>query len=388
MRDEAALRFRFGHLEGPRKKRSALAGARRGIGRAGVVPIAIAASLAATACFPASYLAQAARGQLGILSAARPIPEVLHDDDVPDRTRRLLGLVRSVKAFGDEHGLRPARSYSRYSDLRRPAAVWVVQACAPLAFQVRRWTFPPVGSIPYLGFFDERAARGYAEGLRKEEALDVEVRTASAFSTLGWFRDPVLSTMLGRGDEALGYLADTILHESVHATLYVKGQSPFNESLASFVAGRLAPRWLDRALGPEAPETLAWAGARERDRAFTARLHRAYLELDALYRSPESGQAKLAGKERILSSLRDELRLPRPLNNATLAGYRTYDAGTPALERLLAACRGSVPRLLRAAATLRAEDFARPQQEELDPVLDGLAARACPPASPPSAHGR
>jgi predicted aminopeptidase len=280
-----------------------------------------------------------------------------------------------VKAFGEAHGLRPTASYDRYADLRRPAAVWVVQACAPLSFDVRRWRFPIVGSIPYLGFFDERAARRYAASLAAEEGLDVDVRGASAFSTLGWFDDPVLSTMIERGEAALGDLANVVLHESVHATLYVNDQSAFNESLASFVADRLTPRWLAAALGPGAPEATAWAAAHERQRARTRRLHDAWVELDALYRSGAADADKRAGKERILAALRAELRIARPINNATLAGYKTYDTGGPAFERLLAACGGSLPRFLRA---LRGAEFERPQQQQLDDVIDRLARGGCP----------
>jgi predicted aminopeptidase len=284
--------------------------------------------LLSQSCFSAGYLVQAAKGQYGILRAARPIGEVVTDEDTPERTRRLLAAVRSIKEYGQSQGLRPTTSYGRYADLGRPAAAWVVQGCAPLSFEVRRWDFPVVGTVPYLGFFDEREARRYAQALSAKEALDVDVRTASAFSTLGWFHDPVLSTMIRAGEEALGELANVILHESVHATLYVPDQSAFNESLASFVADRLTVPWLVSVLGRDAPETSAWIAAQKRERARVARLHHAYCELDAVYRSDRSAAEKRAEKERILRAAQDELRIARPLNNAVLAGYRTYDAGT------------------------------------------------------------
>jgi predicted aminopeptidase len=342
--------------------------------RAARAAVLAALALLAPGCFTARYVAQAARGQLGILQEARPLEEVVGDRDAPPRVRSLLLAVPAVKAFGEAHGLRPTQSYGRYADVRRPAAVWVVQACAPLAFESKHWRLPIVGTIPYLGFFDPRAARRYADALAAE-GLDVNVRAAAAYSTLGWFPDPVLSTMIVEGDDALGELANVVLHESVHATIYVNDQSPFNESLASFVADRLTVPWLERARGRDAPETRAWVEAQARRRARLERLHRARAELDALYRSAATDDEKRARKARILADVSTELRLVRPLNNATLAGIRMYDAGTAAFARLLDAAGGSVPRLLRAVATLRPSDFARPQQQEFDDVVDALALR-------------
>jgi predicted aminopeptidase len=158
----------------------------------------------------------------------------------------------------------------------------------------------------------------------------------------------------------------------------VNGQSAFNESLASFVAPRLARAWLVRAAGADAPETRAWLRAEEVRRARLARLQRAYVELDALYRSGADDARKRAEKGRVLAAVAAELKLRRPPNNATLAGYRTYGSGSAAFERLLSACGGSWPRFLAAVRTLRERDFARPQQPDLEPVIDRLVAAGCP----------
>jgi predicted aminopeptidase len=325
-------------------------------------------------CFSARYVAQAARGQLAIAGEARPLAEAVRDPETPEPARRLLAAVPAVKAWAQRQGLTPTRSYERYADLGRPAAVWVVQACPPLALEPKRWSFPVVGTVPYLGFFDEGAARRYAREL-EQGGLDVDVRTASAFSTLGWFRDPVLSTMLGRGDAALGELADVVLHESVHATVYVKDQSAFDESLASFVADRLTPDLVAALRGRDAPEVAAWVAAHRRERERLARLHAAYEELDAVYRSPAPEPEKLAAKARVLGRVEAELGARRPLNNAALAGHRAYDASAGGFERLFQACGESFPRLLAAARTLGPRDFDRPQQPDLAPVLDALAVR-------------
>ena len=344
-----------------------------------LTPLLAAMSLLSPGCFSAGYLAQAARGELQILYRARPIRQVVTDPAVPERVRLLLSSVPVVKSFGEANGLAPTGNYDRYADLGRPAVVWNVLGCAPLSFDVRHWRFPLVGTVPYLGFFRQEAARRYARELARAESLDVDVRGASAFSTLGWFRDPVLSTMIPAGDEALGELANVILHESVHATLYVNDQSPFDESLADFVADRLTEVWLRRVLGPEARETRAWLAAVALHRSVVARIHRAYLELDALYRSAATDERKRAEKARLLEALRVDLGWARPLNNASIAGFKTYDTGGPAFERLLSSCGGSWPRFLRALRGLEPSDFGEPQREEFDEVVDRLARRGCAP---------
>jgi len=328
--------------------------------------------LAASGCFTARYLAQAATGQVSLIARSRPLSSVVKDPETPPRVQRLLSLVPEMKAFGESRGLKPTDNYGRYSDLNRPAAVWVVQACRPLAFEPKRWSFPIAGTVPYLGFFDERAARAYAEDLRRSEDLDVDVRGAGAYSTLGWFRDPVLSTMIGDGADALGWLANTVLHESVHATLYIPGQSSFNESLASFVADKLTAVWLSSPGVAKAGELQAYTEAHAAGARRVRRLHRAYEELDAVYESQASDAEKQARKGELLAELKAELKTKRDYNNATLAGYRTYDTGGPAFERLLERSGGDLAALLEAVKTLEPSSFPQPQMEDFSPVIDAL----------------
>ncbi len=336
----------------------------------------LALALSSSGCFSARYLLQAAGGQYDLLHTARPISKVLEDPNVPARTRHLLSQVKAIKGWGTTRGLKPTKNYDRYSDLKRPAAVWVVQACAPLSFDVRRWRFPIVGSVPYLGFFSQAPARAYAEQLAKDEGVDVAVRTASAYSTLGWFRDPVLSTMVSSGDEAIGDLANVILHESVHATFYVPNQSSFNESAASFVADALTLELLEESYGKGAWLPKARVRDLARSEAWAKRLHETWTQLDTLYRSDLPDAQKLTEKARILTTVQRELGLRRALNNASIAGSRTYESGTEGFDRIRKAC-DSWPRLLGAFASLNESDFAEPQQQKFDAVLDALSARAC-----------
>lgn len=336
----------------------------------------------ASGCFTVRYLGQAAAGELTMLRGARPISEVLRDPSSPARVRALLARVDQVKAWGQARGLRPTRSYEAYSDVKRSAAVYVVQACAPLAFDVKRWRFPLVGSVPYLGFFSEAEARAYAETLAAAEGLDVDVREARAFSTLGHLRDPVLSTMLSEGDSALGDFVNVILHESVHATVYVRGQSAFDESLASFVADHLTLAFLEERKGPGAKETAAWVASQRTRTTTVARLRAAYGELDALYRSSAPDSQKRAEKERLLEAVRVELGRRRALNNATLSGYRTYSSGVEAFERLLAACEGSWPRFLATLGHLDEADFPTAQAESFGAAVP----TRCAPSEDVASH--
>lgn len=331
--------------------------------------------LALGGCSQVSYLSQAARGQLSLLANARPLPRVLRDPKTDVKVARLLRQVPDLKRFGESRGLTATENYERYTDLHREAAVWVVQACQPLAFETKRWHFPIVGSVPYLGFFDKTRAQKFAATLKEHEDLDIDVRGASAYSTLGWFKDPLLSTMLEDGPEGIGAMANVILHESVHATFYLPGQSAFDESVASFVADRLTVEYLARKTGPRSPESTAWSELNERHEARVARLHRAYEELDALYKSPASVDDKRERKAAALAQLQTDLGTKRSFNNATLAGYRTYDTGSASFEALLSACRGDWRCFLREVATLTENDFASAQMEDFSGVVSELARR-------------
>ena len=337
----------------------------------------LAACVGGSGCFSTGYLLQAAGGQYELLHLARPLNVVKEDASVPPGVRALLAKVPAIKRFGQLNGLTPTDNYTRYADLHRPAAVWVVQGCKSLTFEPRRWSFPIVGSVPYLGYFAEDRARAFARELAAQEPdLDITVRTASAYSTLGWFKDPVLSTMIPEGPESFAELANVILHESVHATVYVKNQSAFDESLASFIADELTWLLVVGRSGLSSDEARSWIAGEERGARFVKALHQAYEELDAIYRSARSDEEKRSLKEARLGELQRSLGLRRRYNNADLAGYRTYDTGGVAFARLRKAC-GGLPKFLAAVRSLRETDFTSPQQQQFDDVVDALAAREC-----------
>ena len=330
-------------------------------------------------CTTAQYLAQAGCGQIDLMLRKRDLDAAVADAHVAPRTRALLAQVPQIKHFGEQHSLRPTSNYHHFVQLDRPVVVWVVTASDPLRFHSKTWSFPIVGRVPYLGFFDADSAYTLAGELR-QEGLDVDVGGAEAYSTLGWFDDPVLSTMISGGDEAAGELADVVLHESLHATLYIDGQTRFNESLAEFVADRLTLTYLDERFGAASAEKEAFVDAERRSAERRLKMHRAYEELSTLYASKKPAPEKLAEKKQILARLRREAKYRRPINNATLAAFRTYHSGTPELDALLEACGGSWSRFLGVLAPLKKnkQAFTEPNQADFKPILEPLVKAGCP----------
>lgn len=344
----------------------------------GIVAIALLAiALFPLGCMPTRYLAQAAGGQLEILRKRRPIDEVLVDDHVPPHVRALLGEVPAIKAFGERYGLKPTSNYRTYVDLRRSAVVWVVGACDPWSFTPKTWSFPIVGAVPYLGWFSREDAERHAAELRAE-GFDVDVRPASAFSTLGWFEDPILSTMIDKGPSALGELANVVLHESTHATHYVDGQTAFDEGIARFVGDRLAPIWLREARGPNSWELRAYLERERRRITRGVAFERAYADLKLLYASGLPRSTIAVEKALRLARLRAEIGSQRPINNATLYEYRSYNGATRVLDRLLAACGDDLVRFIRVIQRIDGDSFSRKQERDLGPVVDPWIRTGCP----------
>jgi predicted aminopeptidase len=324
-------------------------------------------------CLMTRYLAQAAHGQLELLGKARPIDEVVRDPNTPTRTAMMLAEIPEIKQYGRSYGLTIKRNYATYSALGRPAAVWFVGAADPVAFKPLRWCFPIVGCFAGLGWFDED------EGIEQKQALDAKgydtiIRPAAAYSTGGWFPDPVLSTMLGGGDDALPELANVILHESVHATVLVPDEPFFNESFASYVADALTDHWIESRFGPGSPEDLAWTLGQATRLPRTARLLDAYDQLKKIYDGRDPRDKKLTAKAKIIDDLVADLQLRRRPNNASLTETRVYNGGAAPIAEAHRAC-GDVRRLVLAGKTLGRADFARTLQDDLAPIGKLLAAR-------------
>ncbi|TMQ25068.1 MAG: hypothetical protein E6J90_06745 [Deltaproteobacteria bacterium] len=359
---------------GPRERDRA----RPAIGYHGAAACVVAALVVAPGCLMTRYLAQAAHGQLDLLGKARPIEQVVRDPSTPVRTAALLAEIPAIKQYGRSYGLSIQRNYSTYSALGRPAAVWFVGAADPVAFKPLRWCFPIAGCFAGLGWFDEDD--GVAHKLELEaQGYDAIIRPAAAYSTGGWFPDPVLSTMLGGGDDALPGLANVILHESVHATVLVPDEPFFNESFASYIADALTDHWIDMRFGPGSPEDLAWSLGQAIRLPRTARLLDAYEQLKKVYDGTAPRDQKLAAKARIIDDLVADLHLRRRPNNASLTETRVYNGGLAPIADAHRAC-GDVRTLVLAGKTLTRADFARTLQDDLAPIGKLLAARCKTPS--------
>ena len=319
-------------------------------------------------CLQGPYLLQAVYGQDELSYRARPIEEVLRDQSVGSWTRRMLALLEDIKRFGASRGLKPTGNYREYVDLGQAAPVWNVSASLPLRFEPLTWTFPIVGSVPYLGWFNQRDALAFAARLRAE-GYDVDLRPVRAYSTLGWFDDPVLSSMIRARPSAVGDLVNVVLHESVHVTHYIAYQSFFNESLANFVAGELTIEYLRDELELDRWQRLAYHQAQTRRDLRTRRFHETYQQLDKLYASSLSDADKLASKQQITEALRQELDFGRPINTAVLSQSRAYNAGSPVLGQLLSCVDRDWRRFWAAILEIDSDAFAEPQQPDIAPLV-------------------
>src|SRR6185295_19409025 len=193
-----------------------------------------------------SYGVAQGLGQLKIIREARPVEEFIDDPVFPDSLKAKLKLVMQARRFAiDSLGLNDTDNYKTMYDQQGKERMWVIIACEPFRLKEKRWDFPVVGSVPYKGFFSEEKAKHERASL-EAEGWDVSTRNPGGWSTLGWFTDPILSGMLRRSD---GDLASLIIHETVHATIYVRDSSDFNENLASFIGDRGAEIFLARKFG-------------------------------------------------------------------------------------------------------------------------------------------
>lgn len=331
---------------------------------------------ALTGCTSVRYFTQAAAGQERLNEGGVNIQQVIDEGQLDRRTRTLLSHVEPIKAFGVENGLVHSKGYQRYLWLPRPAVIWVVSACDPVRFRPQAWKFPIVGSITYTGWFDLDEATQHARELA-QQGWDVDVRESPAYSTLGWFDDPIVSTMIIPGEEALGELADTLLHETLHATYYVPGQSTLNESVAAFVGHTLSIRYLDKAVGPTSLEKTRFVALRARSEERARRYRIAYEELEKLYASKKTRDEKLAEKKVITDRLANELHLGRPVTNATLIQYKTYGSGREELEALLSICGGDMKKLLKRLDTIRDTAAKAPNHTDPGDLVRPLLAGGC-----------
>jgi predicted aminopeptidase len=352
------------------------------------IVIACAAGLvgacAATPSF--DYYWQSAAGQWDLISRAKPIPDVIEEtDDAALKAR--LERVREMREFASrELGLPDNKSYTRYTELGRPFVAWNVFAAPELSLKPRQWCFPVAGCVNYRGYFSEADARSEATAV-KAKGDDVYIGGVPAYSTLGWFDDPVLSSFVRWPESDVARL---IFHELAHQVLYVKDDSVFNESFAVTVEEAGVKRWI---ASQKRPELDAQASRNDRLRGVFRDLVRdTRAKLAAIYASDASDDDKRREKAEAFAAMKasydaaksgergllgyDRWFAQGP-NNASLAAISLYTERVPAFRALLAEEGGDLPRFYARVKALAA----RPKAER-DAALDELAARAVATAEP------
>ncbi len=253
------------------------------------------------------YGIEQGRGQMHIVWNAKPVEDYLSRPDFPDSLKEKLRLIDRVRTFAiDSLGLKDTKNYKTLYDQKGEEVMWVVMASEPFALKAKEWNFPIVGSVPYKGFFDRRKAVKLRNEL-EEEGWDVNIRNPGGWSTLGWFRDPILSEMLKRSE---GDLANLIIHEMAHATIFVKDSIDFNENLATFIGDRGAEAFLRAVYGPESDEYLSYINEDRDYVMFADHMLRGAEKLDSLYQTftgddPVSEKTRLKTEmiQRIVASL-------------------------------------------------------------------------------------
>ena len=174
-------------------------------------------------------------GQLNIIWKAKPLDHYLKDDSYPDSLKSKIRLINEIKQFAvDSLGIFPSKNYTKMYDQQGIAGMYVVTACEPYALKSYKWSFPIVGDFAYKGFFKKRRAVKEVKSLKKD-GYDTDIGEVNAWSTLGWFKDPVMSSMLNKNE---GQLASLLIHELTHSTIFVKNDVQFNENLASFIGDK------------------------------------------------------------------------------------------------------------------------------------------------------
>lgn len=324
-----------------------------------------------------------AAGQLEILWRRTPITKAVADPGLAENERALLSLVASVRAFARELGLRVGDQYTSFVPWPGDRIVTTLVRTRPGSLEAVGWWYPFLGRLPYRGYFDQARAEREAKRLREEQGYDVCVSPVTAYSTLGWLDDPVTSPMLGRG---AANLVETLLHELVHATVFIEGDADFNEGVALFIGQEAAIRYFAQAAspaasGPEAGKPPSADATRppaldlpsgERVRQWVAdrrQVEAAVLafrdRLPALAERPDARSQREAAERVLRGELATmPLTILEPglvaaearLSDACLALRGTYSRDLPRHEALLERFDGDLPALIRHLVDWRERD--------------------------------
>ena len=349
------------------------------------IPHSLAAALLPlllAGCANVGYYYQSVAGQIEIWRRERAITDVFGDPAAPDALKHKLEGVLKIREFASrELGLPENQSFRRYADLQRPFVVWNVFAAREFSVHAERWCFPWVGCVTYRGYFSEQEADRYAAELAAQ-GHDVYVGGVPAYSTLGWFPDPVLNTFVNYPEAELARL---VFHELAHQLIYIKDDTAFNESFAVAVEREGVRRWLERT--GDTKQRAHFERVHRARNDFMALVQKYRTRLDVLYRLGQPPEDMRAGKRAILDEMDAEYRALKTAwggysgydrwfankpNNAHIASVSVYTQLVPAFEALLAQSGGDLAAFYRGVRALAAQP---PAQR-----AESLAALMPPPA--------
>jgi predicted aminopeptidase len=292
------------------------------------------------------YAYRQAKGQLKIIFNTRPVREVLADKTFPDSLKNRILLIEEIKRFAfDSLGLNSSANYTTFYDQHQKPILWVITACEPFELKAKKWHFPIVGTFSYKGHFEKEIADSELNELKKQ-GFDTQLNEVSAWSTLGYLKDPILSSMLEKSE---GRLAALIIHELTHGTLFVKNNLEFNENLADFIGDYGAIRFLKSKYGKNSKELERYQFSKKYNDAYSQHLLRGSKKLDSLYKNFDENmtyQEKVHQKTKMISNIINKsdtllagefqkLLLSRKKwilndnnlpNNAYFIGYLTYQS--------------------------------------------------------------
>lgn len=235
------------------------------------------------------------KGQLNIILNAQPVDEIMKDETFPDSLKQKLALIGGIRRFAfDSLGIIENENYTTVYNQHKKPVLWTISASEPYEMKAKEWTFPFLGTVSYKGFFNTTALRKeYLELVRNN--YDIDVYSPSGWSTLGWFKDPILSNMLYKD---AGSLSNLIIHELTHGTLYVKDNVTFNENLANFIGDKGAQEFLISTYGKNSKEALGYEQDKADTKVYTDYILESSERLDSLYSTFAASDTEAIKKEK------------------------------------------------------------------------------------------
>ena len=338
-------------------------------------------------CHTLGFYGQAIKGQYQIFANQHSIEDLLAESSTSPELKKRLELLQELRGFAkDELQLPTDSHYRKYVDVKRPYVVWNVEAAPEFSMEPKTWWYPLLGSLSYRGYFSKSGATNYA-GYLRTRGYDVSVGGVSAYSTLGWFKDPVLNTFIFEDDADL---AEIIFHELAHQRLFARGDTDFNEAFATTVGQEGARRWLTKKGNTAGLQ--AYLAHLQRSDQFVHLVMKTRTQLETLYGDERTSDGRVKarperfsdspdqvrrGQQKVFADMQSEFErlklgwggdkeydgyFSHPINNAQLNSVAAYYDFVPGFEQLLSSNGGDLGKFYQAAEKLSKR--ARPERHE------------------------